>query len=568
MKVIIKGKNAVDLNDTKDFIAEGGEGRIYEKNGVIFKIYFDQKKVIPYEKIVELSLLNLKNIVRPIDLLLNQKNDPVGFTMNFINNTSPLCKLFTNEFRNNNNITDEIIVKLVEKMQEVTCFIHDKGGLIVDGNEMNYLVDKMTFTEPYFIDVDSYQTKNFPATALMPSIKDWHTKGFNILTDWFAFAIVSCQLFVGIHPYKGNHQVKSMEERMKSNISIFNKDVRLPKTVRDFSHIPVEFMTWYERLFEKGERIPPPKVSGLLNVVAVKVKVIQSTNNFEISFIKDFPDEIISVKSIFGTLYVKTKKEVYVGNAGYPIQNPSTGMISTQDGMRSLLYNIKDGKLLFKDVISKETIDPEISCDNTMVVSNTLYAISNGKVRELDITYINNKIMIFVKSQYDIMPKSSVIFDGFIYQNILGKAYITIPVPTDSHSLSCMYEVNLKELEGYKVISGKCENRICSIVGSKNGLYYRFLLKFKDDYSRYEVIECKEVHLGNNNNFICLKNGVCVSIDEEDDVNVFFNKYDQKGMTKIQDPDIDSSMSLGNDGMKVLFYQGKSLYSLEMRKKS
>ena len=47
--------------------------------------------------------------------------------------------------------------------------------------------------------VDSYQTAHYPATAIMPSVRDWKVPlhDFSELSDWFSFAIVSFQVFLG-----------------------------------------------------------------------------------------------------------------------------------------------------------------------------------------------------------------------------------------------------------------------------------------------------------------------------------------------------------------------------------
>ena len=116
MKVSIQGQNKVINLEQNDFIGEGGEGKVFEKNNLIYKIYTDPSKVIKYEKIKELSVLTHKNIIKPIDYLLDSKNKPIGYTMESVKNTVPLCKLFTNEFRKNNNIQDKSIVQVVEKI--------------------------------------------------------------------------------------------------------------------------------------------------------------------------------------------------------------------------------------------------------------------------------------------------------------------------------------------------------------------------------------------------------------------------------------------------------------------
>lgn len=561
MKYIIQGKGEIDVSD-KDFISEGGEGKVYGVKNQILKIYTDLKKMIPYAKIQELAVLDRPNILIPKDILLTTKNQMVGFTMNYIKASTALCKLFTNDFRNKNNIEAHTILKLVENIQETIVFIHDKNCLIVDGNEMNYIVDTNTFTVPYFIDVNSYQTPSFPATAIMPSIRDWHTKGFNKNTDWFSFAVVSFQLFIGIHPFKGKHpnfKPGQLEERMKQNISVFNPQVSRPATARDFSYIPADFMDWYIKLFEKGERIPPPKVAGFLKVVQVKTQIIQTSNNFEILLVKEYDDEIVRVKSYFMYRCVTTKKDLVINDTKHRISK-DVDLIFTQM-MNPIFIKIEDDLLKLYDVKNKKVINSTIAASEFMIVNNTLYARYEDSITEISIWEGNGNILLSGKTTWKIMPKSSTVLNGVIYQNVLGKAYLSIPIP-ENHS---MVVVPVPEMDGYRIIDGKHDNRICMLTGHRGSSYSKIILRFDETYSHYDVRIIDDINYGSIN-FVTLENGVCISINDDESLEVFSNNLAAKKVVEYKDPAIKSSMILCKDGAKVMFFQSNELYSLKMRK--
>ena len=280
MNIIVSGKN-IRLGKSC-FVAQGGEGSVYAKDGVAYKIYSDPKKMISESKINELSKLTLKNIIKPLDIITSNRK-PVGYTMKFLRNTFPLCQVFTKSFRTRHNIQQDTILNLVYKLRDLVEHVHSKKILIVDLNEMNFLVGNK-FKTPYAIDVDSYQTQSFSATAIMESIRDRHCNGkFTQGSDWFSFAILSFQLFVGIHPYKGKHPtVKTMDERMKLNISVLNKNVRIPKACQDLSVIPDKFMKWFKMVLEDGERIPPP-VDAKISNRRIKIDRISGSDNFSIN---------------------------------------------------------------------------------------------------------------------------------------------------------------------------------------------------------------------------------------------------------------------------------------------
>jgi len=563
-KYFIQGKGFIDLKQN-DFISEGGEGKIFSKGKIVYKIYSDLNKMIPHSKIQELSVLNKDNIIIPKDLILNKNNQIQGYTMDLVEGV-PLCKLFTNDFRNRNNVDHNSIPKLVENMIETISFIHDKKCLLVDGNEMNYLVDDKKYETPYFIDVNSYQTPSYPATVLMPSIRDWKAKNFSTLTDWYSFAIVSCQLFIGIHPFKGKHhsyKPNQLEDRMKNNISIFNKDVRLPTTCRDFSYIPKDFINWYIKLFEKGERVPPPKVIGLLNINQVKTSIIKTTNNFEIKFNSEYLEDIVRVKFYNGIKIITTKKEIYINHLSYRISNTEVDVVFSPRSLDPIFVKIENRNLVLLNSKTKEIIETKIECTDKLIINNSIYVRFEGNLIELSLSELNNNIIPSVKHTWNIMPKSSQFLDGVIYQNVLGKAYLVIPKPEPIKNSSCLIS-HIPELNGYRIIDGKYENGICMIIGTKGNTYDKFIIRFNSSGS-YDCRIINDVDL-NSINFVTLDNGICISIDSDELIEVFSKELNSTKINIIKDPDINSTMNLCKDGIRVMFFKEKELYSMTMRK--
>lgn len=579
LTVNVQGKGTVKLSD-RDFVSSGGEGKIYRKGSTVYKIYLDATKMIPTAKIGELAVLARSNIVRPKEVLQNTKGMPVGFTMDWVPNNVALCRLFTNDFRNKNGIAPENTVKLVDRLQEGIVYIHDQKCLIVDGNEMNYLVDDITFETPYFIDVDSYQTPHFQATALMPSIKDWHTKGFTTLSDWFAFGVVACQLFVGIHPYKGKHPSfvkKDMEDRMRKNISIFNSDVTLPPAARDFSNIPSKLQDWFIRLFEKGERIPPPHVAGLLNVVPVKTILIQSTDNFIIKRIESRIEPIVKYYSHGGQHITVTLDRLYIGKADYPFTSPDIDVVFTKSQFRPLAVELIDDAVVLRHVGAlydyqmggaDKRIDFPLAATKKMTVKNTLYTIYEGKITEISFNEFGDMIVVSAKASWDIMPLSSQVFDGVIYQDVLGKGYLVIPEPEDPPSItqSRCHVIPIPELDGYRITDAKHDEGVCMVVGHKKGQFDKIILRFNQNYSSYHCRILEDVDQGSINfTTIPSTHGLTISINDDGTLEIFSRDPVAAKMKVIQDPAIDASMRLCKDGTRVLFFKGKSLYSLKTK---
>lgn len=73
MKVIVQNQGEVSLTQ-KDFLTQGGQGNIYVKNMLVYKIYHDKHKMIPVSKLRELSELSSQNIIKPERIITNLQN--------------------------------------------------------------------------------------------------------------------------------------------------------------------------------------------------------------------------------------------------------------------------------------------------------------------------------------------------------------------------------------------------------------------------------------------------------------------------------------------------------------
>ena len=73
MQVIVQGSK--DSLTPKDYVTQGGEGKIFQRGAVAYKIYEDPSKMIPVGKIDELSKLDEPNIIRPKDIIYSSKKE-------------------------------------------------------------------------------------------------------------------------------------------------------------------------------------------------------------------------------------------------------------------------------------------------------------------------------------------------------------------------------------------------------------------------------------------------------------------------------------------------------------
>lgn len=121
----------------------------------------------------------------------------------------------------------------------------------------------------------------------------------------------------------------------------------------------------------------------------------------------------------------------------------------------------------------------------------------------------------------------------------------------------------LRELDGLRVIDAKYENKFLMVVAvDKKGHYNRFTFHFKDDWKSYEVSEKKNVTY-TGLNFTVLDNGLCVHIDEDENIEIFNKLSNAKSVT---DDVISNDMMLCHKGAQVMFTKDNAIYSMTMKK--
>ncbi|MDD5589171.1 MAG: hypothetical protein PHP92_03905 [Candidatus Nanoarchaeia archaeon] len=556
MNIIIKNKGKETL-DKKHYVASGGEGHIYVKNGLAYKIYNSPTKMIPEKKIQELSVLNNQYIIKPEDVILDSNNKSIGYTMKYINDTVSLCQLFTKSFKDRNFIKPQTIVKLINQMRDTILFCHKHKILIVDLNELNFLVDK-TFINVYFIDVDSYQTPSFPATALMESIRDRHSKCFSENTDWFSFGIISFQMFTGIHPYKGKHiKYKDLDSRMLNNISVFNSQVSVPPIVSSFDIIPEDYKKWYKKIFETQNRLPPP-FDGKLMIqdVVVKIKTVTGTNNFDIKLIFESDGDIIDIKY--------WNREIIITNKGFQVDqgkliiNNEKFALSCVQNKNFILGSIDHRKLKLKDFFTNKNIPCDINAIEVFSINENVYIKTDDSINKINFTSLpNGNIIVSQEIKCNILFNATQIFDEVIIQNLLDAYYISI-LDFNGH-----HQIKINELQNYRIINAKYSRQVLMVCAEKKGKYDNFIFKFDLNFQEYSFRKIEDVDC-NEPEFVVLDNGVCAYINEKGFLELSYSDKDNNNIKVIEDTILEDA-KLFCRGNQVLFSKGNKLYEIKIK---
>lgn len=554
---IVTRKGSINLSE-KDYIAAGGQAAIYSKNGYAFKIYHDRKNMIPVEKIKELNDLNKDNILKPIEPIYEPTDKkPIGFVMKHVKDTEFLCKIFTKAFRKDNSISPQDIADLVRQMQKTLIYIHSKKVLVVDYNEMNFMLGFSPFTV-FHIDVDSWKTPHFPPTALMESVRDRSAKKgkFTELTDWFSFAVVTFQMYVGIHPYKGFHPNFSPRDwgiRMEKNISVFDPDVELPPSCQSFSVIPKKHLEWYKEIFIHGDRSIPP-FADKLTISAIRGKTIKSKDQFEIEILYEFKNTIKDIFT-FDNLFVVTYDGIYrrkdnVFKFKESIEKANIKLCAVPNEPPLIAF---EGKDCVQFLNFKREVVSEISAEAMMSANQIIYTVDNGELIENRFEKLG-KLKHITESVSSICP-SYKIFKGVIVQDDFMRCQLVIPY----YPGECA-NIHILELDGSRILDAKYEKYTCVLISEKSGKYFRNTIQFNTNFFGYSIRTEPVISL-HAANFVSLVNGIKVMVDDEK-VTVFKDLYAQK---KITGSPFDVSMKLYHDGMSVLFLNDNKIYSVKMK---
>lgn len=259
--------------------SEGGEGKIYQMENGIIKI-FDKQAVnvnLKGRKIVALMRLGLalpKNhrFALPYKLIVEHDKktnslEPIGFRMNKIEgkefailNGRKACQKY--------NVSLKKILEMLLIIKYDLHVLHKFGIIVGDLNERNILFETNGSLTPHIIDCDSWSIRidgnHYPCQVIMPSYQDPQMKFkdkkavFTRETDNFSFMLMAFKMLTRMSPFAGTHpQHKDLtpEERIKIGAHVIGvKGAGLPKNIRNFNIISTDLLKLFKDFFEGKTR--------------------------------------------------------------------------------------------------------------------------------------------------------------------------------------------------------------------------------------------------------------------------------------------------------------------------
>lgn len=571
-KVKIGNSGVVTLTD-KNYKAAGGEAAIYVAGGMAYKLYHDPLvKQLPPKKMQELGAIHNPQVVIPQQIIFDPKDGkPLGYTTTFVDNVEPLLKYFTRTFKDDNNISFQMVNHLVKEIQKVVADVHSAQCLIVDLNELNILAElKGSNVTPWFIDTDSYSTPSFKATAIMDSVRDRKvtvfdksgTMHYNPTTDsdWFSWSVLAFWLYTNIHPFRGahaNYKPKDKAKQMDDGISVFHSGVRVPPSVNDFKVIPHRHLDFFKRVFLNGERgVPPLPDSSVPLLVPTQVITIQGTDKISVSEVNAYSGPIMAIQTIMGIYYVATKTHIYANKKEIGTHSAKKiSLCSATDGTLIVAQQDNSNKIAFRDLTKADQIGTATSVE-LFTRNNAFYTIAHGKLVENTFRSFGGKVIHNVTEVENVSVTSAKMYDGCVIQDLLGKQYLTLPYKQGS-----CFSRHVPQLDGYRIVGAKAEKHVVVVLGEKKGQFDRFILVYDKTYSKCDVRKVDDVTY-DTINFTVMDNGLCILLASPTELELFATANQ---VETLQNPPFDATMKLFATSDGIFFINGNSFH--QIRKK-
>lgn len=176
-------------------VASGSEGTIFKYNDMLYKRFDNVRPTIKankIEKVTKLQNLNIDFLVNVDSIVLDQKMNPKGYTMEKINYTQNMYTCLTDEHMSLNTK-----VLYLKQLQEKIKNLHNKGVTLGDLNMSNFLFDNRT-DNLKFIDIDNYAIDGLKSDIKPDVLEPYYDKKINDGNeenfDKFSFAIMAIRL--------------------------------------------------------------------------------------------------------------------------------------------------------------------------------------------------------------------------------------------------------------------------------------------------------------------------------------------------------------------------------------
>ena len=324
-----------------------------------------------------------------------------------------------------------------------------------------------------------------------------------------------------------------------------------------FSTIPPIYLDWYRAVFEDGKRLPPPaSVQSVLTVQLPLTTTPIAGSAFIITELREFPSPIISYD---GSITI-TERSVYFESKSYQ-KPPFDVKVAVSPRQRHLIAAFIDATgLRFRDLTTDQEIVTDIKGEEVVICDGQLFIKQAESIFAIDFVELPKRMLLSVRTIANVMMRSTQMFAGLAIQNLLGSYYASILTATGK-----CYQIRLPELDGHRILDAKLERNVAVFVVAKGGCYHKFIYRFAEDFTGYEVRVISDV-VTNVIDFTVLDNGIVLHLTEDNKLEIFSRVRGSASIRVVGDPALEGDVRLLHSGTQALIARGKKLYKIKLQK--
>ena len=102
------------------------------------------------------------------------------------------------------------------------------------------------------------------------------------------------------------------------------------------------------------------------------------------------------------------------------------------------------------------------------------------------------------------------------------------------------------------------------VIGERQGQYDRLVFRFDREYSAHDLRTAPDITPAGLN-FVVLDTGVCVCLNEDEQLELFSARMGASTIKLLEDPALGGDMQLASRGGELLFSRGDAVFSMRMK---
>jgi hypothetical protein len=279
-----------------------------------------------------------------------------------------------------------------------------------------------------------------------------------------------------------------------------------------------------------------------------------SAAGLAVDLVHDYLETIMDLYMFEGTRYVITENAIFKHDKKIFdfTRKPKDICLVNVPGNVPVIGVKRDSLLGFFDLGRNEL--GQVAADDFMTSNGYAYTIRNDGLFQHNFIVLG-KTKLVTKKLASVVSNNTKLFKGVAIQELYGKCRMTVP-----YEFNRVANIQIPELNGYRIIDASCQGRFCVVIGESKGKYDKFIIYFNEDFTSYETEVESDISY-RSVNFMVKQNGMALIAK---DGNTLELRYDiHSGCKEISDAPIEDSMQLHDGITEVLFINGTKLQSVK-----